>query len=243
MFKPCVVIPVYNHGQPLIAVVARLRELQLPCLLVDDGSQAETAMIIDELTQLAEVSCIRLKVNQGKGAAVMAGLRKALDLGFTHAVQIDADGQHDLQVVPDFIAVAKKAPDHLVCGYPQYDACVPKARLYARYITHVWVWIHTLSLSIRDSMCGFRVYPLLPAVQLFDQVKLGARMDFDTQVLVHFNWRVQPMRWLPVKVVYPKDGLSNFRAVADNVLITKMHTLLFFGMLRRAPLLIARWFS
>ena len=68
MFKPCVVIPVYNHGQPLIAVVARLRELQLPCLLVDDGSQAETAMIIDELTQLAEVSCIRLKVNQGKRA-------------------------------------------------------------------------------------------------------------------------------------------------------------------------------
>lgn len=240
MLKLCVVIPVYNHGQPLIAVVERLQALQLPCVLVDDGSQAETALIIDQLAQLPNVSCVRLTVNQGKGAAVMAGLREALRLGFSHALQMDADGQHDLQAVPRFIEAAQGAPEQLICGYPEYDASVPKGRLYARYLTHVWVWIHTLSLSIRDSMCGFRVYPLAPVVQLFDQVKLGTRMDFDIEVLVHLHWRGQPMQWLPVKVVYPEDGLSNFRAVADNVLITKMHTQLFFGMLRRAPHLIAR---
>lgn len=240
MFKVCAVIPVYNHGQPLIAVVARLQALQLPCILVDDGSQAETALIIDDLAQQSEVSCVRLAVNQGKGAAVMAGLREALRLGFTHALQVDADGQHDLQAVPRFIAAAQCAPTQLICGFPEYDASVPKGRLYARYLTHVWVWVHTLSLSIRDSMCGFRVYPLTPVVQLFDQVSLGTRMDFDSQVLVHLHWRAQPMQWLPVKVIYPEGGLSNFRAVADNVLITKMHTKLFFGMLRRAPGLIAR---
>ncbi len=240
MFKLCVVIPVYNHGQPLIAVVARLRELQLPCLLVDDGSQTETAMIIDELAQQAEVNCLRLEINQGKGAAVMAGLRKALELGFTHALQMDADGQHDLQAVPGFIAAAQRAPEQLVCGYPEYDASVPKGRLYARYLTHVWVWVHTLSFSIRDSMCGFRVYPLAPALQLFDQVKLGTRMDFDTEVLVRLYWRGLVMQWLPVKVIYPEGGLSNFRALADNLLITKMHTQLFFGMVWRSPYLLAR---
>lgn len=240
MFKLCVVIPVYNHGQPLIKVVARLQALQLSCVLVDDGSQAETALIIDQLAQQPNVSCVRLMVNQGKGAAVMAGLREALRLGFSHALQMDADGQHDLQAVPRFIEAAQDAPEQLICGYPEYDASVPKGRLYARYLTHVWVWIHTLSLSIRDSMCGFRVYPLASAVQLFDQVKLGTRMDFDIEVLVHLHWRGQPMQWLPVKVIYPEGGLSNFRAVADNVLITKMHTQLFFGMLRRAPHLIAR---
>lgn len=240
MFNLCAVIPVYNHGQPLIAVVARLQELQLPCILVDDGSQAETAMIIDELAQQPNVSCVRLAVNQGKGAAVMAGLREALRLGFSHALQVDADGQHDLQAIPRCIEAAQQAPEQLICGYPEYDASVPKVRLYARYLTHILVWVHTLSLSIRDSMCGFRIYPLLPAVQLFDQVKVGTRMDFDTQVIVHLYWRGQPMQWYPVKVIYPEHGLSNFRLVADNALITKMHTRLFFGMLWRAPSLIAR---
>ncbi len=240
MFKLCVVIPVYNHGQPLIAVVERLQTLQLPCVLVDDGSQADTALIIDELAQQANVSCVRLTVNQGKGAAVMAGLREALNLGFSHALQMDADGQHDLQALPRFIEAAQQTPEQLICGYPEYDASVPKGRLYARYLTHFWVWIHTLSLSIRDSMCGFRVYPLAPVVQLFDQVKLGTRMDFDIEVLVHLCWRGLAMQWLPVKVIYPEGGLSNFRAVADNVLITKMHTQLFFGMLWRAPSLMAR---
>jgi len=240
MFKVCVVIPVYNHGQPLIAVVAHLQTLQLPCILVDDGSQADTALIIDELAQQNAVSCVRLASNQGKGAAVMAGLREALRLGFSHALQMDADGQHDLQAVPRFIEAAQSAPEQLVCAYPEYDASVPKGRLYARYLTHFWVWVHTLSLSIRDSMCGFRVYPLVPAVQLFDQVKLGTRMDFDIQVLVHLYWRGQPMQWLPIKVIYPEEGLSNFRAVADNLLISQMHTKLFFGMLWRAPTLLAR---
>lgn len=242
MFNACVVIPVYNHGQPLIAVVTHLQTLQLPCILVDDGSQAETAAIIDALAQLNAVSCVRLASNQGKGAAVMAGLREALRLGFSHALQMDADGQHDLQAVPHFLRAAQDAPEQLICAYPEYDASVPKGRLYARYITHVWVWIHTLSLSIRDSMCGFRVYPLAPAVQLFDQVKLGTRMDFDIEVLVHLYWRNLPMQWLAIKVVYPEEGLSNFRAVVDNLLISKMHTKLFFGMLWRAPALLARRF-
>jgi len=228
MHKPCAVIPVYNHEGAVPAVV--------------DASSPACAAVLEQLAKREQVFLIRLALNQGKGGAVMAGLREAARLGFSHALQVDADGQHDLRDVDNFIASSRAHPEALICGYPQYDSSVPKGRLYARYLTHVWVWINSLSLQIPDSMCGFRVYPLPPVLALIDSVKLGKRMDFDPEVLVRLAWRNQPMRWLPTKVHYPTDGLSHFRLLHDNALISSMHTRLFFGMLLRAPqILWQRW--
>lgn len=158
-FKPCAVIPVYNHEHALPLVVDALRQHGLPCVLVDDASSPACAQVMDQLATQPDVHLVRLAVNQGKGGAVMAGLREAGRLGFSHALQVDADGQHDLADVQRFLAAAQARPGELICGYPQYDESVPKSRLYARYLTHVWVWINSLSLSIRDGMRGFRVYP------------------------------------------------------------------------------------
>ena len=241
-FKPCAVIPVYNHERTLPSVVAALLAEELPCVLVDDGSSAVAAAVIDQLAEHSAVHLHRHTINHGKGAAVASGLREAARLGFSHALQVDADGQHDLSRIGLFLDRASQAPDAVICGYPQYDASVPKGRLYARYLTHVWVWINTLSLSIRDSMCGFRVYPLAPTLALLDSVELGKRMDFDTEVLVRLHWREQPMVWLPTRVHYPEDGISHFRLWLDNLLISRMHARLFGGMLLRAPrLLWRRW--
>ncbi|OOV99671.1 glycosyltransferase family 2 protein [Pseudomonas sp. MF4836] len=242
MHKPCAVIPVYNHEGAVPAVVEALLAGGLPCVLVDDASSPACAAVLEQLAKREQVFLIRLALNQGKGGAVMAGLREASRLGFSHALQVDADGQHDLRDVDNFIASSRAHPEALICGYPQYDSSVPKGRLYARYLTHVWVWINSLSLQIPDSMCGFRVYPLPPVLALIDSVKLGKRMDFDPEVLVRLAWRNQPMRWLPTKVHYPTDGLSHFRLLHDNALISSMHTRLFFGMLLRAPqILWRRW--
>ncbi|MBS7662294.1 glycosyltransferase family 2 protein [Pseudomonas lalucatii] len=242
MHRPCAVIPVYNHEHPLPQVVAALRDAGLPCVLVDDASGPACAAVIDELARQPDCFLLRLAANQGKGGAVMAGLREAARLGFSHALQVDADGQHDLSDVERFLARSQEQPQALICGYPQYDASVPKGRLYARYLTHVWVWINSLSLSIRDAMCGFRVYPLAATVALLDSTRLGRRMDFDPEILVRLAWRNQPMHWLPTKVHYPLDGLSHFRLLHDNALISKMHAKLFFGMLLRAPLILwRRW--
>lgn len=242
MHKPCAVIPVYNHEHALPAVVQALRDAGLPCVLVDDASSPACAATIDRLARQADVYVLRLPVNQGKGGAVMAGLREAARLGCSHALQVDADGQHDLSGLAIFLAASQAEPQTLICGYPLYDASVPKSRLYARYLTHVWVWINCLSLSIRDSMCGFRIYPLPATLALLDAVNIGRRMDFDTEILVRLFWRDQPMRWLPVRVNYPSDGLSHFRLWHDNALISKMHAKLFCGMLLRAPqLLWRRW--
>ena len=240
--KPCAVIPVYNHEQALAQVVQALRAGGWPCVLVDDGSDPGCARVIEQVVAQTDSHLLRLPSNQGKGGAVMAGLREAARLGYSHALQVDADGQHDLDNLGDFLADSQAHPQALICGYPRYDASVPKSRLYARYLTHVWVWINSLSLHIRDSMCGFRIYPLTPTLALLDAVAIGRRMDFDTDILVRLSWRNQPMRWLPVRVHYPADGVSHFRLLQDNLLISKMHARLFFGMLWRAPqLLWRRW--
>jgi len=241
-FKPCAVVPVYNHERSLPAVIRALLAEDLPCVIVDDASSPAAAKIIDELAQHPLVHLLRHSHNQGKGAAVTSGLRQAARLGFSHALQVDADGQHDLGRVALFLDRASQAPDALICGYPEYDSSVPKGRLYARYLTHVWVWINTLSLSIRDSMCGFRVYPLGPTLTLLNDTALGKRMDFDTEILVRLHWREQPMVWLPTHVHYPADGVSHFRLWRDNLLISSMHARLFGGMLLRAPALLwRRW--
>ncbi|WP_248745334.1 glycosyltransferase family 2 protein [Pseudomonas sp. MWU12-2037] len=242
MHKPCAVIPVYNHEAAVPAVLEAVLAAGLPCVLVDDASSPTCAAVLEQLAEREHVSLVKLPVNQGKGGAVMSGMREAARLGFSHVLQVDADGQHDLQDIAVFLDASRQHPEALICGYPQYDESVPKGRLYARYLTHVWVWINSLSLQIRDSMCGFRVYPLPPVLALINSVKVGKRMDFDSDILVRLSWRNQPMRWLPTKVHYPLDGLSHFRMFHDNALISSMHTRLFFGMLVRLPsILWRRW--
>jgi glycosyltransferase involved in cell wall biosynthesis len=240
MVEAVVVVPVYNHGASAPRVVARAREFALPCIVVDDGSDAAHAAQLDALAREPGVTLLRLPSNQGKGAAVIAGFRAAAAHGFSHAVQIDADGQHDARQIGAFVDAARARPDAVICGVPRYDASVPRSRLVGRYATHVWVWINTLSFGIRDSMCGFRVYPLAATMALIDHEPLGRRMDFDTEVLVRLHWRGLRVVNLPTPVTYPADGVSHFRLWRDNWLISRMHARLFFGMLWRAPRLIAR---
>ncbi|MFW0756617.1 glycosyltransferase family 2 protein [Pseudomonas sp. H11T01] len=242
MHNPCAIIPVYNHETTVPAVVEALLANGLPCLLVDDASSPACSAVLEQLARREQVFLVKFAVNQGKGAAVMAGFREASRLGFSHALQVDADGQHDLHDIKTFIEASRTHPHALICGYPLYDASVPKGRLYARYLTHFWVWVNTLSFQIIDSMCGFRIYPLPPTLALINSVKIGKRMDFDSDIIVRLAWRNQPMRWLQTRVHYPQDGISHFRLFHDNVLITSMHTRLFFGMLLRAPMILwRRW--
>lgn len=240
-FSPCVLIPCYNHGAMMSGVLDRLQPFNLPCIVVDDGSDKTTQ---DELARLAaeyrNLTLIRLPANAGKGAAVISGIQAAADAGFSHAVQVDADGQHAIEDIPRLLALAKEHPAALISGQPIYDDSVPRSRLYGRWVTHIWVWIETLSLQLKDSMCGFRVYPVAPILQLAQRVTLGKRMDFDTEVMVRLYWQGNTSYFIPTRVTYPQDGLSHFDALKDNLRISLMHTRLFFGMLPRIPSLLFR---
>ncbi len=237
----CAVIPCYNHGRMLFPLMEVLRENALPVVLVDDGSDEETkADILRLVRTFPEINLVTLPKNRGKGAAVSAGLFTANKLGFSHALQIDADGQHDLSAIPFFLKAAEKHPRALIGGMPQYDKSVPKSREHGRKITNFWVSVETLSRDIPDAMCGFRVYPLKSTNKLLKRGFSDDRMGFDIEILVRLYWGNVKMYFYPVKVSYPEGGTSHFRMIRDNLRISRLHAILFFGMLVRAPLLLYR---
>lgn len=238
------VIPNYNHHLVIAQTVAELVDFELPIILVDDGSNEITQQVLTEIAQQhALVTLIRREQNGGKGAAVQTGLAAAIAAGWSHALQVDADGQHDLNDVSRLMSASLQQPKALVSGQPVYDDSISKGRYYGRFITHFWVYVETLSMDIKDSMCGFRVYPLPAYGELIEQTDLGNKMDFDIEVMVKMHWQNVPVCFIATKVHYPENGVSHFHVFDDNVLISMMHTRLFFGMLWRLPKLLWRKFS
>lgn len=225
------IVPHYRHLDTLPEVLSALRAYQVPVMVVDDGSGSEFQAALQAVC--AEVQLFRLPENGGKGHAVKYGIRQAVAQGYSHALQIDADAQHRLADIARFIEQAARTPQALICGRPVYGSDAPKARLYGRKITDFWNIIHTWSTDIKDGMCGFRLYPLPPTAAVIEQEHIGNRMDFDNEILVRLYWRGVPLIWLDTPVRYQIGGVSHFRAWADNLLISKMHARLFFGMLAR----------
>jgi len=240
-FVPCAVIPVYDHERAVGRVVASVHAAGLPCLLVDDGSGAACAAELDRLAaETPDTTLVRLPHNQGKGRAVIAGFRAAFARGFTHALQVDADAQHALEDIPRFLEDARAHPAALICGRPLFDASMPAVRRYGRYLTHALVWLDTLSFDIPDSLCGFRIYPLAAVIELLRREPVGARMDFDVEILVRLYWRGMTLRWIDTRVTYPLDGVSHFRLLRDNARMVALQTRLVLGMLLRLPRLLGR---
>jgi glycosyltransferase involved in cell wall biosynthesis len=231
------IIPTFRHVSRLPHIVARLNLLGLPVIIVDDGNSEQDAASIAALENVASGVRVRRRAqNGGKGAAVKDGLTVARSSGWTHAIQIDADGQHDLDAVPAMLAMARETPGAVICGVPVYDSTIPRSRKIGREITHFWVRLETLSNEISDSMCGLRIYPVAETVEVLSREMIGDRMDFDTEILVHLNWRGLRIREAPVKVTYPEGNVSNFRMWSDNVRISLMHTRLAVQAPVRVPL-------
>jgi glycosyltransferase involved in cell wall biosynthesis len=241
MINPCLLIPIYNHRDTIANVLDQVSHCQLPCIIVDDGSdQATRHVLAAQTTQRPWVQVLHRPRNGGKGAAVQTGMLRAHARGYSHALQIDADGQHDTRDIPRFLAEAEAYPEALVLGKPVFGADAPTSRRLGRKISQFWVWIETLSLAIGDPLCGFRVYPVAPAVACIQHKRLGSRMDFDPEIAVRLYWSGVPIRNVATTVVYPQDGNSHFQPVRDNVLLSWLHIRLFFGMLCRVPWLLLR---
>lgn len=237
-FRACAIIPVYNHPAAIGAVVAQVRGYDLPVILVDDGSEPACAALLKQLAANEDqITLLRLDTNSGKGCAVLAGARAALALGYSHGLQIDADGQHDASAIPAALGIARRYPRALVAGVPQFDASIPAARLYGRWFTHIFVWLNTWSFALKDALCGFRVYPLAATVALANRIQIGRGMEFDIDIGVRLMWDNVPVKSVCVAVSYPSDGVSHFDLLRDNLRISRTHTRLVFGMLIRIPLL------
>lgn len=223
-FSPCVLIPTYNNPLTIERVVARVRAMGLPVIVVDDGSAEAGSAACRRAAAQDGVTLVRREQNGGKGAAVKDGFRVAQEAGFSHAVQIDADGQHDFDDIPGFLESARSHPERMVLGYPVFDETVPKSRLWARKISVFWGAVETLGRSIVDPLCGFRVYPVRAALGVHVR---GDRMDFDPEIAVRMVWAGVPVENRPTKVRYltaEEGGISHFQVFHDNVRISWMHT-------------------
>jgi glycosyltransferase involved in cell wall biosynthesis len=239
--KPCLLVPVYNHGDTLPRVLRSVADTMLPCLVVDDGSDDSTRATVDGLPAVFPwVSIERFPTNRGRGAALRHGYVTAARRGFSHAVQLDADGQHCAADVPRLLEQARRQPGALILGRPLFDASAPPARRYGRELSRLWVHIETLSVSIGDPLCGFRCVPLDRVVQLLARFPCGNRMEFDPELAVRWVWEGWPVVNVPTRVIYPPGGRSHFRLLEDNARISLAHARLVLGMLVRLPGLLRR---
>lgn len=221
---PFLAIPIYDHGESIADVVKSISGLNLPCIIVDDGSGPATRAQLEFLEAQHEwVEVIRHPRNLGRGAALRTAYRTAANRGSTHVVQIDADGQHDASDIPRFLSASRNSPEALVLGTPVFDDSVPWHRLHGRKLSRVIVWIETLSTQVADPLCGFRCVPLGPTIDLLDRTRTGDRMDFDPEFVIRMVRAGVPVVNIPTRVHYPEAGVSHFRMRQDNLLIAKAY--------------------
>lgn len=229
----CAVIPTYDNPMTLAAVVASVRPHVDEVIVIDDGSHDEGRSVASRLADDGLATVHHRERNGGKGAAVKDGLRIAMERGYTHALQIDADGQHAIDDVPRLLVASRAQPDALVLGEPLFGENAPRARVWGRAITTFWIGVECGAGVIHDGLCGFRVYPVGPAL---DARARGDRMDFDPEIAVRMVWNGVPVVNVPTHVRYPKadeGAVSHFHMLWDNVAISGMHSRLMLTKIGR----------
>jgi len=222
--RTCIVIPTYDNPRTIAAVVDKARAVLHDVIVVDDGSGPEGRAACEAVAASGAAHVHHRQRNGGKGAAVKSGFEVARNLGFTHVLQVDADGQHDLSYCQQFLEASKGQPDALIIAYPQYDESVPAVRRIARKFTQFWVDLEVGKGVIKDAMIGFRVYPL-DAVGRIGPT--GDHMDFDIEVAVRLAWSGAPVVNLPVEVRYlsaDEGGVSHFQPLWDNLRFSWLHS-------------------
>ena len=229
MNKFAFLVPFYNHPQNIKALIAALKAYELPVIVVDDGSDEASKLILAELERTEGILLLTRAQNGGKGIAMKDGFKFALERGFSHVLQIDADFQHDAALIGEFLRQSRAHPQSIVCANPIYGEDAPKSRVHGRKITNFWVAINTLSLGVKDAMCGFRVYPLEQLKKAAAKSKTN-RMEFDIEILVNAARQGVDMRWIDTYVRYEKGGVSHFKMLRDNALISLMHAKCFFSL-------------
>lgn len=239
-----VVIPSYNTGATVYETVRAARASWTPVWVVVDGSDDGTAEGLRALA--ASDPGLRVDVlgtNQGKGAAVLHALEAAAAAGFTHALTMDADGQHPADRIELFMHSSQESPQAMILGRPIFDASAPLLRVRGRRISNAATRLETLGAGIADSLFGLRVYPILPLVAVMHGQIWMRRFDFDTEAVVRLAWRgVRPINLdAPVRYLSAEEGgVSHFRYVRDNALLSWMHLRLLLGFAWRLPALAYR---
>ncbi len=230
-----VLLPTYNTGPRLREVVTEVLRHWQPVLVVVDGSTDGSGQSVLDLAKTEPaLTVLVLPRNSGKGAAVLAGAETAAARGFTHALVMDADGQHPAGSIAEFMAASLRQPEALVLGRPIFPVNIPAERLHGRKLSVGLVHFELLGDGIDDPLFGFRIYPLAPLLAVLGPRRGGRRYDFDTEAAVRLAWAGVPPRNLAAPVRYfsrAEGGVSHFHYLRDNATLVWMHTRLIIELL------------
>lgn len=214
-----VLIPSYNAGRLLQETVQAALAAWAPVWVVDDGSTDGSAARLPD-----GVRVIPRAANGGKGAAVQDGAAAAVQAGFTHALVMDADGQHPAGCIPAFMAASEADPKAMVLGQPEFGPDAPWVRVQGRRLSNLLA--NRAAPGIGDALFGFRVYPLHPLLRVLESGPDLRGFDFDPGAAVRLAWAgTRPVR-MPAPVRYPapdQGGVSHFRYGRDNLLLAGLH--------------------
>jgi glycosyltransferase involved in cell wall biosynthesis len=230
-----VLLPTYNTGARLREVVAEVLRHWQPVLVVVDGStDGSEQPVLDLAKSEPTLTVLVLPRNSGKGAAVLAGAQVARERGFTHALVMDADGQHPAASIAEFMGASAREPAAMVLGRPVFPSNIPAERLHGRKLSVGLVHFELLGRAVADPLFGFRVYPLAPLLEVLGPRRGGRRYDFDTEAAVRLGWAGVPPRNLAAPVRYfsrAEGGVSHFHYLRDNATLVWMHTRLIIELL------------
>lgn len=240
--RHCVIIPSYNSGPLLEQTVRAVLAVTGPLMVIIDGSTDGSEIPLLELArEESDLHVIQASKNLGKGGAVLQGMEFAAAKGFTHAVVFDSDGQHEATDLPRFLEASSKYPDAMILGVPIFGPEAPALRVKGRLAGNWWANLETLWGGVRDSLFGYRIYPILPSLKIMRSIRGGRRFDFDTQLAVRLYWMGIPPLNLPTRVHYlprTSGGVSHFHYLRDNLLLIAVHTTLALRALFLLPRLL-----
>ncbi len=221
--KFCAIIPSYNHSETLTKVVETLPE-QLFAIVVDDGS--DVAIKINS----SRAKVIRHSKNLGKASALKTGFAEARLLGFSHAITIDADGQHPTEYIEQMVSAARSFPERVIIAARDFEnSSIPAQRKFMNKFSNFWFRVET-GVVVNDTQCGFRCYPLDVLEKL--DLRLGGFV-FEVELLVKAAWSGVKFFEISIPAVYSKESLrkSHYRPVVDTLRFTAMNFRLFFASL------------
>ncbi|SDX57815.1 glycosyltransferase family 2 protein [Flavobacterium degerlachei] len=216
--KVCVIIPTYNNGKTLKRVLDSVLLYTSNIIIVNDGSTDETAQILENYTQHVQ---IHFSKNRGKGLALRAGFKKALELNCNYAITIDSDGQHFASDIPKFSDFLEKEEDVLIIGSrDMMQKSVPKKSSLGNKFSNFWFRFET-GTRMEDTQSGYRLYPLRQIPKKY----FTNKFEFEIEVIVRSAWKGIKVVNMPIGVLYdPKERVSHFRPFKDFTRIGILNT-------------------
>lgn len=222
----CVIIPTYNNVGTIAAVVESVWAFCKDIIVVSDGGTDGTNEVLRIYTN--PITVVSYPQNKGKGYALIAGFKKAMAMGYTHAITIDADGQHFASDIPMFIKEMERCPDAIIIGNRNLnEKNMPQGNTFANKFSNFWFHLQT-GVSLADTQSGYRLYPL---TQLHGLSLITSRYEAELELLVMAAWRGTNIASIPVRVYYPpaEERVTHFRPIYDFVRISVLNVILCIG--------------